>query len=795
MKLFSKLLLTVLGFLLLLGGLWLSLPQLLASLAESQLSQSGFSNVEVKIGDVTLQSVTVDGLTMSNADMEVSLEGLQVNYDIPRLLSGQLISIEAKSIELKRLASNVNDTVLPDPAVLSSILLTPWQQYNPADFISLDKLSLYDANGNLSFTAAIEISRQGESTQAEISLVDNKGKNHSLLLLVSADSVDLQWQSADSEVKNPVSVQITPNTDGNGLTGQVGINLSAIQGIIPELDEMSGQMQAKFSFLRQVAGDKKEISLSANIVDAAIADSGAKSVLVKMDAVITEKDEDFNLQFSPSSTVKIAGLRQGKNSVEKASIYLPRELNIVDGRPLLESKNGAKIAISNVVLDNIKIPILEIKDIAIIAKQATESQVDCSFRMELNVPVLAVDDINIQASPYKVDGICPGADRTYWSIIANSDSIGIESDDFQVSFAECKMSAKTAKDGNLEEISGDASCQNKSSSGLIDTRFVFNSRQGSGYADYSFSGIKPDSENPLISSLIKDWQQPFDLVSGTVSAKGRYRWWKNKKGQDKEKLVMDLRVDDAGGYYEEVLFSGLNYKDRLDIYPDIKSAGFVPLTVTDIDIGIPITSLTTELSLNKSRNGPLPLVTLKGLSMTLLDGKIMGNELKIDMNSDSNDLVLIIEGLDLAQIVELQKIEGLDATGRLDGYIPVTVTNNGIKITSGKIVAQEQGGYIHYRPAGGTSEIEKSAVGSEFVFRIIEDLDYNSLAIDVDYSEDGEMDMKFAIKGMSPKVDTRRPVHFNLNLQQNVLQLLEGLRYAEGLSEGIDKNVQKLFRK
>jgi len=108
-------------------------------------------------------------------------------------------------------------------------------------------------------------------------------------------------------------------------------------------------------------------------------------------------------------------------------------------------------------------------------------------------------------------------------------------------------------------------------------------------------------------------------------------------------------------------------------------------------------------------------------------------------------------------------------------------------------VAQQPGGKIQYTPAGGTLEIEKSAMGSEFVFRIIEDLNYNTLNIDVNYAEDGEIELMLALKGMSPKVDKKRPVHFNLNLQQNVLKLLRGLRYAEGLSEDIDRNVQKYF--
>ena len=141
------------------------------------------------------------------------------------------------------------------------------------------------------------------------------------------------------------------------------------------------------------------------------------------------------------------------------------------------------------------------------------------------------------------------------------------------------------------------------------------------------------------------------------------------------------------------------------------------------------------------------------------------------------------------------RIEGLSATGKLDGYIPVTITSKGIKVSEGKIVAQKKGGRIQYTPAQGTAEIEKSAVGSELVFRILKDLNYDSLVIVANYEEDGEMDMKFAIKGISPHVDDLRPVHFNLNLQQNVLKLLQGLRYAEGLSSDIDRNVQKYFRK
>jgi len=796
MRLLFKLFLTILGFLLLLGVIWLSLPRLLAELVESQLSQSGFSNIEVIIGDIDLQSATVERLKMSNTGLDIVIEVLQARYDLSRLLSGQLISIQAENIVLNRLPTVDNAVAIPDPALLSGLLALPWQQYIPADFMSVESLFLYDVNGNLSLTASIDVSRQGENTQVEIRLVDNKGKNHQLKMSVSPDSgIDLQWRSPDSDSENPVSVQIYPVNNGSGLAGQASIDLSGIAGLVAELDSLSGQMQAEFSYLRKAGGAGRDIILSAKIVDAGFADSRAKAVTVEIQAVLTEKDDGFILQFAPASRTEISGLQQENNSVEKTIFKFPNTLDFVAGRPRLNEENGAEITIRNVVLDNIRIPDMQLKEIALTTGPVNGSPDNCSFNLKLIAPEMQIDDVQFRALPFNVEGACPDAESLQWSVTADNPRVDIENDDFQLQLTECRLTAETATDGNLAEITGDTTCRSKNQKGLVSTHFRFNPAAGSGHAEYSFTEIKPDIDKPLFRSLLKNWQQPFDIISGTFSAKGKYRWWINSKGQDSEKLTMELNIDNAGGYYEEIIFSGLNYNDSIELLPAIKSSEFAEITVENIDIGIPITSVRAEILLNESSIGPLPLIKVNGLSLSLLDGEVKGNGLKIDLNADEHDLVLVVVGLDLAQIVAMQNLDGLTATGRLDGYIPITITSNGTNISEGKIVAQPQGGYIHYRPAGGTAEIEKSAMGSEFMFRIIEDLDYNSLIIDVDYDEGGDMELKLSIKGMSPKVDAKRPIHFNFKLQQNVLKLLQGLRYAEGLSTDIDRNVQKRFRK
>ncbi|MEA1889405.1 MAG: YdbH domain-containing protein [Pseudomonadota bacterium] len=799
MKLLLKILLTILSFSLLLGGLWLSLPYLLAALAEKQFSQYGFSNVEVKISDVSLNSATVERLKMTNSSLDIDIKGLQARYHLSQLLHGQVIAIEAEKIILHRLPTTGIAAGLPDPVVLSGLLALPLQKYIPADTITVDALSFYEINGDLSMTGSIEVSKQGENTRAEMSLLDSKGKNHQLKLLDSPDSgIDMRWQVLDSEVENPVSLQIYPLKNGSGLAGTASINLSGISGLAAELNSLTGHVQAEFSYLRQVDNERKDIKLSAKINDAVFVTSRAKAVSLDVQAIVTENDNGFNVQFTPSSVVKIEGLQQENNSIEKVMIRPPLTLDFIEGRPQLNKGNGAELMLRNTALDNIRIPSMQIKDVFLTGGLEKESLGKCRFNLILVAPDVQIDDVNFQSSPIKVAGTCPDTESRQWSVTADSRTVSIENDDFQLPLSECRMTSemavKEAAASSLADIKGKLACRSDNQDSAISTSFLVNTDTGSGHADYIFDGIKPGDEKPLIGSLLKNWQQPFDIVSGTHSVKGRYRWWKNSTGRSREKLTMELKIDNAGGYHEEILFTGLNYKDQLELLPAIKSVAFSELTVRNIDIGMPITDVRAKVLLNVSDKGPLPLIKINGLNMSLLDGNVKGNGLEVDLNNSKHELVLVVVGLDLAQIVAMQQVEGLSATGRLDGYVPVTISENGIKITKGKIVAQQPGGKIQYKPAGGTAEMEKSAVGSEFVFRILEDLDYNSLNIDVDYSEDGEMELMLLVRGMSPKVDTKRPVHFNLNLQQNVLKLLQALRYADDLSEDIDKNLQKHFR-
>ena len=796
MRLLFRLLLAIMSFLLVLALLWLSLPHLLESVMRSQLTQQGFSVINIEIGKVGLQSTAVERLQISNEQLDINLQGLQAEYQLSDLISGSVISILADQVRVNRKPGDENESTLPDPMLLLSLLKTNWDEYLPARSVVIDELSIYDENGALSLKSSVNILKQGKNVNGEIMLVDRNSVEYLLNMDISSETgAELQLHRLAEGEKHPLSIKVLPAEEANGLNGKINIDLLGIAGLFSEVDGLSGQLQSEFSYLSQPGSGEKSFAVQASVIEGGIADWQVKKATAVLQGNLYQTDSGFRLEFAEPSSMVAHALSQQTGNIKALTVKLPKMIKIVEQGVQIAGESGASVILDNVRFDNLTVPKMQINNIALASSPQSDEQAACRFSMQLKAPAAEISTMQISAEPVEIEGVCPDIDKSQWAVSANVANLTVEDSDFLLPLNHCRADIKNLIEHSLPEFEGKLFCQSSKQSAAVHSKFRFNAEFDTGSASYSFSGINPNSDTPLFKSLLKGWKEPYDIVSGSLSFNGEYRWWKNSKGQDREKLNMNLNVRDAGGYYDGILFSGLNYKDSVEILPTIKSAGFAELTVSDIDIGIPIEQTSAGLQYSNTKNGDLPIVTMNNLSMSLLGGKVLGNDVDIDLNGDSHNMVLVVVGLDLSQIVALQQVDGLTATGRIDGYVPIHLSPEGMKITDGKIVSQPQGGQIKYAPTGGTAEIEKSAVGSEFVFRIIEDLKYDSLDIDVNYDVSGEMEMILALKGMSPKVDKKRPVHFNLKLQQNVLKLLRGLRYAEGLSEDIDRNVQKYFRK
>jgi len=279
----------------------------------------------------------------------------------------------------------------------------------------------------------------------------------------------------------------------------------------------------------------------------------------------------------------------------------------------------------------------------------------------------------------------------------------------------------------------------------------------------------------------------LQLLSGSASLAGEVRW-KNEL----QAISTTLQLKNTGGSYGEAYFSGLESSFDLALYPAV-SGQSTRFSIPVIDLGVPITNLTGRISL-EAEEGKEPVITLSSLKAKMLEGTINGNRIRIDLNRRSNSFTLAFSNMSIAELVRLQQFEDIDAIGNLSGTLPITIGPAGLSVTKGKASAEAPGGYIRYRPKDGGELFGSSSMESEMLLKALDDYQYEQLDAAMAYKSDGQLTMQLEMKGRSPGLHATRPLHLNLNLDQNILSLIESLRAVDGLNDRIDRAVKQHFK-
>ncbi|MDX1345588.1 MAG: YdbH domain-containing protein, partial [Sedimenticolaceae bacterium] len=279
----------------------------------------------------------------------------------------------------------------------------------------------------------------------------------------------------------------------------------------------------------------------------------------------------------------------------------------------------------------------------------------------------------------------------------------------------------------------------------------------------------------------------LQLLSGSASLAGQARW--NGK---LESLDTRISLKNSGGRLGKAWFSGLESDFDLALYPAI-SGESSRFGIQVIDLGIPITNLKGRISLETEKEKK-PVITLSEIRAGMLDGSVRGNRVRIDLNRRSNSFTLAFSDISLAELVRLQQFEDIDAIGKLSGTLPITIGPAGLSISKGAASAKAPGGYIRYRPKNGGELFGSSSMETEMLLKALDDYQYEELDAAMAYKPDGQLTMQLQMKGRSPGLHATRPLHLNLNLDQNILSLIESLRAVDGLNDRIDRAVKEHFK-
>jgi len=784
-KLIVRILLSLLSVAGLLAVVWSVLPWLLVGFATRQMESRGYD--DVRFGELTigLEQTALRSLHFRSDGMIVDVRDIMLRHEPARLLSADLDAIEIDELSVTTSATQASGGGLPalDIAWLAGLLTTPWHGYLPADRIGLKSVILRNETTQRSSHASVALIREQQTLLARIDATDDAGRRYRASLDLTAEGI-LTIRLADDDdghTTTPLSVTATPDPAEGTISAVYASDLSALARIMPIIPgTLRGQLDGTLVVTERRDSGRTGFRLDTRITDAGLNDYAARSIELDAAGDIAVENANTTIRFDGTSTVRAGEASLFGIEIAQATLTLPEVIRATAAG--LDGENGA-LRLADIRQDDMTIAQAELTRLGFAySPEADAEQPAFTAHFDMAVPRLSHDDISISVPTSTVKLAVPGNEAV--RIDAETPTVTIDTTEAGVALEQCETHMRLPED----RVLSDFQCTLQMPRTSLGARLDYNLSTEKGDITFNTGQASPSTDAPLLISLLKGWNEPYDLVSGNIAVSGKYGW-----DPKRQSLITDIDIRDASGFYEDILFSGLNYSGRIELLPDIRTHKPAEVRIADIDIGVPITDATARLSLRTPRNKVLPVVVITRLRMRLLEGVISGKTILYDLNTEQNEIMLEISGLDLARLVELQQVDGLRASGILDGRLPIFIDQAGIEIRDGEIHARPPGGRIQYVPEGGSVGMGQAAPGADLVFQILEDLQYHSLEATANYTPDGKLLVSLSIKGRSPRLDTQRPVHINLNLEQNVLQLLESLRVADDIDELLDRNAQRLF--
>ena len=233
-------------------------------------------------------------------------------------------------------------------------------------------------------------------------------------------------------------------------------------------------------------------------------------------------------------------------------------------------------------------------------------------------------------------------------------------------------------------------------------------------------------------------------------------------------------------HYEDYLVKGLNGEFKLRVQGDTWTFDETPVTAESLDVGFVASNLSAFLGWTGSQ------VTVREFSAALLGGGVVAEPFSYFPGTGYGSLELRLVELSLSEVLALEGAE-VTGTGSLNGAIPIALLDNAISIKGGKVQAAPPGGTIRVSAelSGPTGQ-----PGLDFALLALKNFDYSLLEAQVDYAESGDLQLAVHLQGSNPEVEAGRPIHYNLNINENIPVLLRSLRLQDQVVRQVERRVR-----
>jgi hypothetical protein len=288
-------------------------------------------------------------------------------------------------------------------------------------------------------------------------------------------------------------------------------------------------------------------------------------------------------------------------------------------------------------------------------------------------------------------------------------------------------------------------------------------------------------------SFAPDGLQPIDVapvlgpasigdVTGGLAASARIGWGERLSSTG------ELRLEDLSLTMSEASIRGIDGTLRADsLFPLSLPDGQV-VSVAGADVGFVLDQGAIAFGLADGDR-----LSVQGVGFGLADGVLAVEPFQAVLGDRALALIVVLQGVDLAQLSRQFPVEGLTLTGRIDGRVPIRLIEDTISIENGILESTEAGviRYVATLPLGPTGE-----GGVALLLNAVRNFRYEGLRATVNGETGDDLEVAIRLTGANPELYDGFPIALNINLSGALDEILQsGLR-----SMGIADEAGSLLR-
>ena len=305
-----------------------------------------------------------------------------------------------------------------------------------------------------------------------------------------------------------------------------------------------------------------------------------------------------------------------------------------------------------------------------------------------------------------------------------------------------------------------------------------NLSSGSGLLQFE-SASMPLSNNETVARLINNTGLPLQLKDGRLGLSGSVNW---NDDHQTSRIALRISVEQMSGDYAQNPFVNLNVTMNLEQENGWRLSAPASLTLDELNVGLPLNAISLRVAEYRQAAGARPVIKLADLWAGVLEGSVFADEIAIDLNKPVNQFSLGLSALSLEKLLALNRAEALQATGMINGELPLSLAEGALQIENGWLWADERGGEIRY------NRIAEALSGNADLKRVaglLKHFQYNELSARVNLNPAGALTLRTKLHGRGAEAEFDAPVNLNFNIDLDLWKFLESARLLSRIAEDI----------